>query len=250
MTDELFCWDFLRIKVALTPFQARDSCSLTPGAEPVTAAFRRTNRSQFFRFAAIFVIAGAVGALVAKPACAQDAAFKIPDRVPVNYDGIWYPGSVYAVRDGKFKVLRDDYTSDDRWVTNADLKRAPVGARATPPMAGLPSSVPLGLYTCGTLLSGSMSSSPMGTTIGQLRIVDKGVYTSLVKEGTGARARFAYDAATGKIEWEGGRIAGFFGKATESRFSFDNRGKPIIQVTYRVREGGNLFDLSCLIDRH
>ena len=48
----------------------------------------------------------------------QAVAFKIPDRVSVNYEGTWYLGSIYAERDGRFKVLRDGYTSDERWVTS------------------------------------------------------------------------------------------------------------------------------------
>jgi hypothetical protein len=112
----------------------------------------------------------------------------------------------------------------------------------------LPAAVPLGAYSCESLLSGSISGSAVGMTIGRLRVVDKNVYESLVKEGKGRRAAFGYDARTGNIEWEGGVLAGFFGKVTASRFLLDNRRKPVIQVTYRVREGGNLFDLSCQFD--
>ena len=176
---------------------------------------------------------------------AQGVGFKIPDRVSVNYEGTWYPGSIYAERDGRYKVLRDGYTSDERWVASSELRRAPVVTRDAGPRAALPKNIPLGAYTCGTVLSGFSTGSSTGMTIGQITVVGDGVYTSLTKEGTGARAAFTYSPQSGKIEWEGGKLQGFFGKVVGSRFALDNRGKPIIQVTYRVREGGNLFDLSC-----
>ena len=113
------------------------------------------------------------------------------------------------------------------------------------PRTALPKSIPLGTYTCGTVLAGFSTGSSTGMTIGQMKIVGDGVYTSLTKEGIGARSGFTYSSRSGKIEWEGGKLQGFFGKVVESRFALDNRGKPMIQVTYRVREGGNLFDLSC-----
>lgn len=188
----------------------------------------------------VFAIVALALSGAVRPLPAQDAPLKIPDRVLVNYDGTWYLGSIYAMRDGKYKVMRDDYTSDDRWVTLAELKRAPVGERAKPANAALPANIPHGRYVCGTLLSGTM-----GTTIGEILIAGKGVYTGLVKEGTGPKATFSYDPASGKIQWEGGRLAGFFGKVVESRYSLDNRGKSLIEVTYRVRDGGNLFVLSC-----
>jgi hypothetical protein len=161
------------------------------------------------------------------------------------YEGNWYPGSIYVARDGKYKVLRDNYTSDDRWFTIDDLKRAPIAVPAAPALAGLPASVSRGTYTCGTLLSGSVSGNQMGMTLGTITIADNGSYTGLAKEGKGLPSRFSYDAATGRIDWKGGRLAGFFAMVVESSFSRDNRGRPLIRVTYRVREGGNLFTLEC-----
>ncbi|HEX2723939.1 MAG TPA: hypothetical protein VHM24_13570 [Gemmatimonadaceae bacterium] len=174
----------------------------------------------------------------------QDTPLRIPDRVLVNYGGTWYPGSIYAVKNGKYKVLRDDYSSDDRWVTSAELKR-PTLVAATRPQMALPGSIPNGVYTCETILSGAMSGGPTAMTIGKIGVVGKGVYTSLVKEGTGSRAAFTYDPASGRIDWDGGKVAGFLGRVVKSSLAFDKRGKPVIQVTYTVREGGNLLDLSC-----
>jgi hypothetical protein len=119
------------------------------------------------------------------------------------------------------------------------------GAASAGNRVAAPAAVKTGLYTCGSILSGSIAGSTAGMTIGQITILGPGVYTSLVKEGTGHRAAFSQDAATGKIAWQGGHLAGFFGKIVESRYSLDNRGRPVIKVTYRVRDGGNLFDLSC-----
>jgi hypothetical protein len=48
--------------------------------------------------------------------------YRMGDRVEVNYDGAWYPGSVYRAEKGRYKVLRDEYTSDDRWVTAAEMR--------------------------------------------------------------------------------------------------------------------------------
>lgn len=129
----------------------------------------------------------------------------------------------------------------------ASAQSAPTrdGAASTSNHRPAPAIMRAGLYTCGSILSGSIAGNTTGMTIGQITIVGPGVYTSLVKEGTGSKATFSYDAASGTIEWDGGRLAGFFGKIVESRYSLDNNGRPVIRVTYRVREGGNLFDLSC-----
>jgi hypothetical protein len=55
--------------------------------------------------------------------------YAIPDRVEVNYDGTWYPGNIYAARNGRYLVDRDGgYMTDDRWVTAAELRR-PAPAR-------------------------------------------------------------------------------------------------------------------------
>ena len=173
-------------------------------------------------------------------------AYKIPDRVEVDYGGTWYPGNIYAVRDGRYKVMRDTYTSDDRWVTTADLRPLAYAARKTPaPTSPLPREVPTGAYVCTTIAAGFYSGSSTNTTIGTLHVVGSGVYTSLTKEGAGTRSRFSYEPSSGKVTWDGGSLKGFFGKVVESRFSLDNRGVPYFGVVYRVRDGGNLFDLSC-----
>ncbi len=172
--------------------------------------------------------------------------YKIPDRVEVDYGGTWYPGNIYAVRDGRYKVMRDTYTSDDRWVTVAELRPLAYAARTTPaPTSALAREIPTGSYVCTTIAAGFSTGSSTNTTIGTFHVVGSGVYTGLTKDGTGTRSRFTYDANSGKVAWDGGSLKGFFGKVVESRFGLDNRGVPYFGVVYRVREGGNLFDLSC-----
>ena len=180
------------------------------------------------------------------PVAPASPQFRIPDRVEVNYGGTWYPGSIYAARDGRYKVLRDNFTSDERWLTAADLRPLAAPRRETPPpSAATPRTIPAGTYVCMTISAGFSTGTPSGAVLGQLRVTSAGTYTALAREGIGAEARFTYDPASGKITWDGGAMQGFFGKLVESRFALDNRGVPVISSTYRVREGGNLFDLSC-----
>jgi hypothetical protein len=186
----------------------------------------------------------------ARPAQAHQAArpssYKIPDWVEVNYDGQWYPGTIYAAENGRYKVMRSGYTSDERWFTAAELRPYVPPVEAKAPVAGLPRTVPTGRYVCTTLMSGFGYSNSMNTTIGELRVVGNGVYTRLTKEGVGPQARFGYDPSTGKIDWEGGQLQGFFGKVEETTLGRDSQGVPVMDVIYRVREGGSRFNLSCL----
>ena len=186
-------------------------------------------------------------ALVGSVSKAQaQAVYDIPDRVEVNYGGTWYRGIVIAAKDGRYQVKRDDYTSDDRWVTAADLRvLAPAPRKLPAPKSALPAGVPSGSYACMTVVAGFMSSSSSTSTMGAIRVTGSGVYTGLSKTGAGAQSRFTYDSASGAIGWEGGNLKGFFGKVLDSRLGLDPKSVPYIVVTYRVREGGNLFDLSC-----
>ena len=175
------------------------------------------------------------------------AVYDIPDRVEVNYGGTWYRGIVIAVQNGKYQVKRNDYTSDDRWVTAADLRvPAPETRKMPAPKSPLPATVPGGAYSCITVVAGFMSNASSTSSMGTIQVTGSGSYTGLSKTGSGAPSSFTYDAASGAINWEGGNLKGFFGKVVESQLGFDHRRVPHIRVTYRVREGGNLFDLSCL----
>ena len=175
-----------------------------------------------------------------------NAGYAIPDRVEVNYSGVWYPGNVYAVRDGRYKVMRDDYTSDDRWVTAADLR--PLAYDKRPPVrpaANQPRSIAAGKYACYTITGGFAGGTPSGAVLGSMRIGGPTTYNGLAREGTGPQSTYDYDASSGLITWNRGKIEGFFGILAESRYAVDSRGIPTIHVVYRVRPGGNLFDLSC-----
>ena len=173
-------------------------------------------------------------------------AYDISGRVEVNYGGEWYRGTIIGARDGRYQVKRDDYSSDDRWVTAADIRTLTPPARKNPPSPyPIPREIPKGDYACTTIASGFGSSSSTSTTIGTLRITGPGAYTALAKTGQGAPSRFTYNASSGQIEWDGGKLKGFFGTVLDSRFTFDTQRVPHLVIVYRVREGGNLFDLSC-----
>ena len=196
----------------------------------------------------IIALAGLAIALAGSATKAHaQAVYDIPDRVEVNYGGTWYRGIVMAAQNGKYQVKRDDYTSDDRWVTAADLRVFVREARKMPtPTVTLPAAVPAGSYSCMTVVAGFMASVSSTATMGAFRVTGSGAYTGLSKTGAGAPSRFTYDAASGAIGWEGGNLKGFFGKVVESQLGYDHKRVPHIRITYRVREGGNLFDLSCL----
>lgn len=179
------------------------------------------------------------------PAQVRAATYRIPDRVEVRVDGTWYPGSIYAVRDGEYKVMRDGYTSDSRWFAPSDLRPYTAPARPAPARdAGLPRVVPLGTYNCTSWASSSSRSG-----FGQISVTGNGQYTALARDGAGAPSRFTYDPASGEITWAGGKLQGFFGTVTGSNFGYDSRRTPVITVSYVVRVGGNGFDLSCAKQR-
>jgi hypothetical protein len=210
-------------------------------------AFKRAAWRVSLTFIQMLLLAGASGissSLSAQPSQAQAKSYKIPDRVEVNYDGKWYKGTVYGVRDNTYKVMRDDYTSDDRWVTTADLRVLAEAPHESPALTNAPRSIPTGHYTCNTLLSGFGASSSTGMTLGSIRVVGPGQYTGLTKQGTGALSTFGYDPGTGAITWAGGKMQGFFGTVESSKVFLTQRG-PGIGVVYRVRAGGNRMNLDC-----
>src|SRR4029434_7667024 len=111
------------------------------------------------------------GLTVALAGAASEAraqkAYDIPDRVEVNYGGTWYRGIVIAAQNGKYQVKRDDYTSDDRWVTSADLRVVAPETRKMPlPKNPLPATVPGGSYACMTVVAGFMSNVSSTATMG------------------------------------------------------------------------------------
>ncbi len=207
-------------------------------------------------FAAGFAGGTGAGTAAAAPAPGRDAAparasdtaqtaYVTGDRVDVNYGGTWYPGTIYGVRDGTYKVMRDAFTSDDRWVPSADLRRLARVVRAEPRRGALPRAIPLGTYSCVSVSAGFGTGNASLSGFGKLRITGSSTYTALSRENNGATARYAYDATSGAVDWAGGKLQGFFGTITGSRFAVDSRGIPVITVTYRARAGGNLFDLGC-----
>ena len=171
--------------------------------------------------------------------------YDIPDRVEVNYDGVWYRGIVMQARDGKYQVKRDDYTSDDRWITSADLRPFKSVRTLPAPKGPLPATVPIGSYVCSTVVAGFQSSVSSTAVMGSFRVTGSGAYTGLTRTGVGQSSRFTYNQGTGAVEWDGGSLKGFFGKIVDSQLAFDTQRIPHLNVNYRVRDGGNLFTLSC-----
>lgn len=182
----------------------------------------------------------------ASSSAAQPPRFGIVDRVEVNYGGTWYPGVITGVDGNRYQVKRDDYTQDFKWL-DASLIR-PLGyAKPAPsrPRTALPPRIPTGVYSCWTITSGFGSSNSTGSAMGDIRITGAGTYTGLSRNGAGPSGRYSYDASTGIVSWEGGKVAGFFGTPTETTFAIDTKGSPYLDIVYRVRAGGNLFNLSC-----
>jgi hypothetical protein len=178
---------------------------------------------------------------------AQGAAstYGVADMVEVNYGGTWYRGMVIQASSGKYQVKRDDYTSDDRWVTAADLRPFKSVRTLPPPKGPLPSTVPAGAYVCSSVVAGFQSSVSSTAVMGTLRVTGAGSYTGLAQTGVGPASRFTYEQSSGAISWDGGNLKGFFGKIVDSQLGIDTKRAPYITVNYRVREGGNLFTLSC-----
>jgi hypothetical protein len=123
------------------------------------------------------------------------------------------------------------------WVSAERLRAFVAAPIAAPAVAGLPQSVPEGLYTCVTYGTVNM-------TVGKLRIASNNSSSAIIKDGSGAQHRYAYDVATGAITWaEGMKIAGWTVESALYRPSAD--GRPNINLHYRLREGGNLNSMSC-----
>jgi hypothetical protein len=172
------------------------------------------------------------------------ATYAIPDRVEVNYAGAWYPGSIYAAKDGRYLVDRDGYMTDDHWVTAAELRPLAPARRAERPGVRRPRELPRGAYTCTSTTAGFQSAVSTRSTLGILRITGADTYTRFGRDAGGGTYRYAYDAATGRLTWPGG-LQGFFGRVEDSEASVAPDGDVLITVNYRVREGGSLFDLTC-----
>ncbi len=100
----------------------------------------------------------------------------------------------------------------------------------------LPGAIPPGDYNCKTY--GTYAN------VGMLRIYGDGTSSGMTRDGSGPKHRYAYDAATGNIKWDGGlRI---FSWTVESAiYAPESGGKPNINLHYRRVAGGNLSSMSC-----
>lgn len=169
------------------------------------------------------------------------APFRNGERVEVNVAGNWVRGNV-GIGDpssDRYVIDRENPAGNmprDQVVTSAQVRRlTPVADKS--PRARLPESIPEGVYECQLYLANS-------ATVGRLRILPGGAYTGLSTSGTGQQGRYAYDAATGKIDWAGG-LQGFSYPLQASALE-SNGGAPFITIHYRLREGGSINSMSCV----
>jgi hypothetical protein len=180
------------------------------------------------------------------PAPVPGRVYQLAEHVAVVFQGRWYGASITSAANGRYQVQIDGRTSGEQWFTANEIR--PLGPRVVDrptPVAGLPRSVPTGRYVCTTLMGGFQSTVSTRTTIGDLRITGPGTYTGVTKQGAGAGARYAYDPATGAIEWGGGRLQGFDAMIESTTFSVTPRGAPLIDVVYLMRQGGHRYNLTC-----
>jgi hypothetical protein len=169
------------------------------------------------------------------------APFRNGERVEVNVAGTWMRGNVGTgdPASNRYVIDRENPAGDaprDMVVTSSQVRRLSAIA-ATASRAPLPQSIPEGEYQCQLYLANS-------ATVGRLRILPGGVYTGLSTSGTGQPGRYAYDPATGKIDWGRGLLGFSYtlqGSAVES-----NGGPPFITVHYQIREGGSINSMSCV----
>ena len=64
--------------------------------------------------------------LVAWPAAADAATWKVGDNIEVEWKGSWYRSEILAVKDGKYQIHYTGWDKKwDEWVTPARM-RAPV----------------------------------------------------------------------------------------------------------------------------
>ena len=125
---------------------------------------------------------------------------KIGNKVEA-YNITWYSATVVEIgtgdRAGFCKLKKSDYPYPS-WINSNDL-RIPKTAANTPAASAAP---PIAKYSCGVFLSGNY-------TFTQSVILNKdGTY----KPSVGAAGRYKYDAATKKIEFDGGNLKDLFGR--------------------------------------
>jgi len=191
---------------------------------------RELRREQ--RPAALGPVAGQAGA----------GPFRLGERVEVTLGGGSYRGNIGAADNGSDRYQVDRYSDPaggaargDGWMGGAQIRRLAVVPEARVAGGPLPGSVPPGLYVCTT--SGTYPS-----TAGRLRILGGGTYSGLTPDGSGPQRRFAYDAATGSIEWAGG-IPNLAATVQRSQYSVSATGRAGITVWYQ--RGGNTNSVSC-----
>ena len=226
-------WEEFRSGYARAPLFART----TENAQraPVTAPAARTDDPASPMRAA--------STPVPKPTPADARAqprFQVGQTVEVNVDGTWYKATIVNIRDGRYALSRHDrsygVTTDNEWIEGDKLRPFVAKPVTAPAVAGLPRSVPSGLFECMTYGTGA--------SVGKMRIATNAISSGVTPDGGGAQHRFSYDASTGAISWaDGMTIAGWTVEQAYLKLSQD--GTPVINLHYRSRAGGNLNSMSC-----
>jgi hypothetical protein len=161
--------------------------------------------------------------------------------VEVNVNGTWYKASIVNVQNGRYALSRHDrsygVTTDNEWVDADRLRPFVAKPVVAPAVAGLPQSIPVGLYTCVTY-------GTTNATVGKLRILSSSASSGVTPDGSGAQHRYTYDASTGAITWaDGMKISGW--TVEKALYGTTTGGKANINLHYRLRAGGNLNSMYC-----
>lgn len=167
--------------------------------------------------------------------------YEVGQMVELYVDGGWVRATIVGSRNGRYQLSRHDrtfgVTTSEEWI-GAERLRPFVAPPRVPTVAAvaLPAAVPTGDYACTTYGSSQ--------AVGRLRILGRGLSSELTRDGSGQR-RFAYDAGTGTLQWDGGlTILGWTVEAAEYRPQTD--GTPSINLHYRQQAGGHLQSIYCL----
>jgi hypothetical protein len=160
--------------------------------------------------------------------------YKVGDRVE-GWNIAWYKGTVVKVGvegyAGYYLIKHDEFSQDSYYkeanvrALGASTSRPDAARAATPaaPLLGAGRGLATGTYGCGVFLSGRYTHT-------QTITLEGGRYTTT----HGSGGRYSFDAATGRVEFQGGALADQVG-----RYEPDNNR--IIRLTQRKDLGASEY---------
>jgi hypothetical protein len=154
------------------------------------------------------------------------------ERVLVTTGGSSHRGNIGVHEPGTDVYLVDRYNENGVAaqgvpVATAQIRRLEAVPAPTGPAVSFPPNLMSGTYLC-TIFEGTTT-----TTIGRLRILGPATYTGITPDGSGPPRRYAYDPATGSIEWIGG-VANLKVIMEHSDYRLANDGSAEITLYYKV----------------